>query len=582
MPQKPGTTVRAAKRQRSTVWQILFGQGSNRLPRRSPLQQTQKNFKVARVDPPRHFLQRLKRSEPHLTTDQAAAKLAADQVRQAVLGRSRQFNGSSSTASATPHRGRRNAGQETRVSAQFGSLATAQASPQGKQERGQEQASPLAQRRKARQRTHRVPTKHPPGLGIAESTPGTALKMRSNAPMRQQDRDARPRSRSVSAGLYAARMLILSVGIGVLVGTMLSMLDPASRVSAGASQQATKKANPVGTEATQVATTQSLPTDASTALLPKTGQELIALKAALQTLALQSPEFTPGIFLFDLDTNAYLDLNGDASFAAASTIKVPILVAFFQDVDAGKIRLDDRLTIQKESVAGGSGELQGLPVGTQLTALETVTKMITISDNTATNIVIARLGGMAALDQRFRSWGLVSTALNNLLPDLNGTNTTSPKEMASLMTRISQGELVSMRSRDRLLDIMQRTVNRSQLAQGLDKGATIAHKTGDIGGLIGDVGLIDMPNGKRYSLTILVKRAFNDDRAYELVQKASRTVYQYFNRVPAIQRSAVSPSTPSESLPGADKSAPATPDRAPSIPVDTAITQSPSLDRATR
>jgi hypothetical protein len=81
------------------------------------------------------------------------------------------------------------------------------------------------------------------------------------------------------------------------------------------------------------------------------------------------------------------------------------------------------------------------------------------------------------------------------------------------MTRISQGELVSMRSRDRVLDIMRGTVNRSQLPQGLGKGATIAHKTGDIGGLIGDVGLIDMPNGKRYSLTVLVKRSFNDDSA---------------------------------------------------------------------
>jgi beta-lactamase class A len=381
-------------------------------------------------------------------------------------------------------------------------------------------------------------------------------------------------------------MLILSIGIGVLAGTMLSMVDPASRSSAGASQQAVKKA--ATAEVTQAGsaagTAQSAPSvdGASLIQLPKMGQELTTLKATLQTLALQTPQLTPGVFLFDLDSSAYLDLNGGASFAAASTIKVPILIAFFQDIDAGKIRLDELLTMRKELVAGGSGEMQGLPVGTQFTALETVTKMITISDNTATNMVIARLGGMSALDQRFRSWGLVSTAINSLLPDLSGTNTTSPRDMALLMTRISQGELVSMRSRDRLLDIMQRTVNRSQLPQGLGKGATIAHKTGDIGSMIGDVGLIDMPSGKRYALTVLVKRSFNDDRAYDLVQKASRVVYQYLNRAQTDQsRPAVSPLAPSGQPSPQAGNDPAH-SGSPSMPAETAITQSPSLDTAAR
>ncbi|MBW4470101.1 MAG: class A beta-lactamase-related serine hydrolase [Stenomitos rutilans HA7619-LM2] len=377
-------------------------------------------------------------------------------------------------------------------------------------------------------------------------------------------------------------MLILSVGIGVLVGTILSVLDPAARLSAGASQQATKKAD--ATESTRgdrsaTASQSNLGgsglsgESASATQLPKMGQELTSLKAALQTLALQNPRLTPGIFLFDLDTSSYLDLNGGASFAAASTIKVPILVAFFQDVDAGKIRLDELLTMRKELVAGGSGEMQGMPVGSQFTALETVTKMITISDNTATNMVIARLGGMAALDQRFQSWGLMSTAINSLLPDLSGTNTTSPKDMSLLMTRISQGELVSMRSRDRLLDIMQRTVNHSQLPQGLEKGATIAHKTGDIGGMIGDVGLIDMPNGKRYALTVLVKRSYNDDQAYDLVQKASRTVYQYLNRTPTAPSSqALMPESSGQSIPVADSDVSSL---GSTVPIKTAVTSSP-------
>ena len=61
--------------------------------------------------------------------------------------------------------------------------------------------------------------------------------------------------------------------------------------------------------------------------------------------------------MVDLDTGNYVDVNGSTSFPAASTIKVPILLAFFQDVDAGKIRLDEMLTMQQDMVAGGSGDM---------------------------------------------------------------------------------------------------------------------------------------------------------------------------------------------------------------------------------
>ncbi|XGV95893.1 MAG: serine hydrolase [Leptolyngbya sp. BL-A-14] len=547
------------KRQRFTLWQILFRQDSKRTLRRSALQQAKrKEIHEASVMPPSNLLQRLKPGSKQFSGEQAASKLAENQVRQAVYGRSRQVNSWAPAAIGNPDQ--QKGKQSTRSDSWRRRIAPSQASPDSGSRStlglqasslADGRAQSLAMKREARERMRRGESNHRhTGADLSDRmTTFDRLKTRAAAQTSKRDTPPQPRSRSLSAGIYAARMLILSVGIGVLVGTMLSVLDPAARSPAGASQQTTKKAAVAETsKAPQAAALAQggIPGESASATqLPRMGQELSALKASLQTLALQTPQLTPGIFLFDLDTNSYLDLNGGASFAAASTIKVPILVAFFQDVDAGKIRLDELLTMRKDLVAGGSGEMQGLPVGTQFTALETVTKMITISDNTATNMVIARLGGMATLDQRFRSWGLVSTGINNLLPDLNGTNTTSPKDMALLMTRISQGELVSMRSRDRLLDIMQRTVNRSQLPQGLDKGATIAHKTGDIGSMIGDVGLIDMPNGKRYALTVLVKRSFNDGEAYDLVQKVSRMVYQYLNRMPtAPSAQALSPVSP--------------------------------------
>ena len=324
-----------------------------------------------------------------------------------------------------------------------------------------------------------------------------------------------PRSRRMTLALYSLRLLILGVGIGALAGTLLSVLDPTSRIAAKVSQS-------------QVPEQQEQISPTVPAL--KLSQEIIPLKTVVQQLAARNTKLLPGVFFVDLDTGAYLDLNGTSSFAAASMIKFPVLVAFFQDVDAGKIRLDEMLTLKQELIGGGSGSMQYKPPGTKFTALETATKMIVISDNTATNMLIARLGGIAALNQRFQDWGLTATTIRNPLPDLAGTNTTSPYDLAQLMALVNQGDLMSLRSRDRLLNIMQRTMTKTLLPRGLGQGATIAHKTGDIGKLVGDVGLVDMPSGKRYIAVAMVKRPHNDNRAQELIRQISRAAYTQFNK----------------------------------------------------
>ncbi|GAC1457087.1 MAG: hypothetical protein NVSMB70_00590 [Chamaesiphon sp.] len=262
-------------------------------------------------------------------------------------------------------------------------------------------------------------------------------------------------------------------------------------------------------------------------------------------MAAKNPKLHPGAFFVDLDNGAYLDWEATSTFSAASTIKLPVFVAFFQDVDAGKIRLDERLTMQPSMIGSGSGVMQYEKPGTQFTALETVKKMITISDNTATNMLIARLGGASALNQRFRSWGLTATIIHNPLPDLPGTNTTSPKDLGTVMAMVNQGDLLSLTSRDRMLDIMRRTVTNTLLTPGLGKGATIAHKTGDIGSLVADVGLIDMPIGKRYIAAVMVGRPYNDVGAKELIRKISRAAYQYFNQPTASPGVTASPSATS-------------------------------------
>ena len=209
------------------------------------------------------------------------------------------------------------------------------------------------------------------------------------------------------------------------------------------------------------------------------GEEINPLKSKLEVLAEKYPSLQPEVFLVDLDTKGYVSVRGKEAISSASTIKLPILVAFFQDVDRHKIQLEEQLTMTKELMVGGSGDMQHSPPGRKYSALETSTKMITISDNTATNMLIERLGGMETLNKRFLAMGLTQTKLRNPLPDLTGTNTTSAEDLGNLLLKIDRGELLSLRSRDRLLHIMNNVEKDTLLPHGLESGALIAHKTGD-------------------------------------------------------------------------------------------------------
>ncbi|MGM3307043.1 serine hydrolase [Anabaena sp. WFMT] len=341
----------------------------------------------------------------------------------------------------------------------------------------------------------------------------------------------KPMARTI---LYTLRLLIVGIGLGAIVGTLLSVLDPANRITTSSSPSQTN----AGQSQTQSPTNSSV-TAASLYL----SQEIIPLKTDVQNLAAANPNLTPGVFMVDLDTGAYVDINSTASFSAASTIKVPILIAFFQDVDAGKIRLDEMLTLQQEMIAGGSGTLQTSTIGSQYTAIDVATKMITISDNTATNMLITRLGGQEVLNERFRSWGLATTMIRSPLPDLQGTNTTSPRELGNLIAALNQGNMVSMRSRDIMLDIMRRTQRNNLLPSGLGEGAKSYHKTGDIGTMLGDAGLIDIPTGKRYIAAVMVQRPNNDPAAEKLIGSISSAAYQHFSQTP------ITPRTPTNNLP---------------------------------
>ncbi|MGB3561136.1 MAG: serine hydrolase [Geitlerinemataceae cyanobacterium] len=330
---------------------------------------------------------------------------------------------------------------------------------------------------------------------------------------------------------YITRMLICGVGLSAIAGTLLAVWNPAAKAPTEERQSSPSR---LADRREASARSVELPMN----------HELTALKAEVQKVASQNPGLNPGVLFVELDTGNYLNINETSTFSAASTIKIPVLVAFFQAIDEGSIRLDEEFTLQSSQIVPEAGFMQYDPPGTRYTALEVATAAIVSSDNTATNMLIDRLGGTETLNQKFRSWGLTQTLLNNPLPDLGGTNTTSPRDLAKLISSIDRGNLISLPSRDRLLAIMKATENDSLLPQGLGEGATIAHKTGTINSILADAGLIDLPNGKRYIGVVMVERTDGDDRAGDMIRQISSTTYQHFDRpdlVPTTASSTVQP-----------------------------------------
>ena len=244
--------------------------------------------------------------------------------------------------------------------------------------------------------------------------------------------------------------------------------------------------------------------------------------------AANQPKLTAGVFAVDLSSGQYSELNGYHKFPAASIIKIPVLIALLSAQDKHLVDPNQQLELRKNLMVGGSGILQWRPVGSKITVRDTAELMITRSDNTATNLIIDLLGGVDKFNPLFKQWGLKETQLNAWLPDLSGMNKTSPYELAYLVGRLNKGELLSKESHDWMFNVMQHVRTKSLIPPGLGKGARIAHKTGDIGSMVGDAGIVWCASGKSYLIAIQVERPHNDRRANVLVRKLSKIVYEGF------------------------------------------------------
>lgn len=333
--------------------------------------------------------------------------------------------------------------------------------------------------------------------------------------------------------LLVLRLLVMGVGLGVIAGTSLRLLAP--RLALGASSQAPRSEPAPGFGATTAGPSAGAQLGR---FEPRT--ELVALSKRWQQLAAVHKDLTASGFLLVLDDGRFAQLQSDLPLPAASSIKTPILLLALEALDAGQLRWGEPLAMTKEVVGGGAGWMANRPVGTRFPVFEAATEMIRVSDNTATNLLIKRLGGEQAINQRFAAQGLAATVVNNWLPDLEGTNTTSSRDLARAIALVDLGDKLSPRGRDLFREILgtsrTNTLIPLGLLQGLGRdgadpdaelrsfGITAYNKTGDIGIAYADGALVQLPTGQRAVLAFMVKGPFNDPRSTDLIRAMAAEV----------------------------------------------------------
>ena len=212
-----------------------------------------------------------------------------------------------------------------------------------------------------------------------------------------------------------------------------------------------------------------------------------ALRRKLDSIA-DAHHGVVGYSVIDLETGARINRRGDETFSTASLIKVPILVTVYDLVAKGQLSLDDPLTVLKIDQVPGSGIIQFLHNGTVLTVHDAAWLMSTISDNTATNLLLDRII-IRRVWVKMDSLGLQHTRVHSksflrnssVAMDSSvkyGFGVTTPNEMAHLFELLALGKAVNPASDSAMLDILEHN-NTDFMLQRYVEGARAAHKDGE-------------------------------------------------------------------------------------------------------
>jgi beta-lactamase class A len=236
----------------------------------------------------------------------------------------------------------------------------------------------------------------------------------------------------------------------------------------------------------------------------------------------------------DVRRGRALDLRAGVRFPSASVIKVPILVALMARVAAGEARLEDRLVLQDADKVPGSGVVSMLHEGLELTLEDLAHLMITVSDNTASNMLIDRLG-CDYVNSCMEAAGLTQTRLERKFYDFEARdrgldNWASAGELARLLVGIERREVISAEACEKVLAIMRKQQFDSKIPKLLPPGTPVANKTGTVSSVSHDIGVIYSPAGPLV-LAVLTRDIEDAAVAEGGIRHIARLVYHYWGAV---------------------------------------------------
>lgn len=277
-----------------------------------------------------------------------------------------------------------------------------------------------------------------------------------------------------------------------------------------------------------------------------------SLAARIRARIASVPGARVAVAFRDLRTADTLYLDADSSFHAASTMKVPVMIELFRQVDAGKVTLDQPVLLTNRFASIVDGSPFSLDpaddsdsslyrrIGKRSTIEELLTLMITRSSNLATNTLIELVGASRA-QATMRSLGATRIRVLRGVEDQKAydrglNNTTTARDLAIILQAIQENRAASAASCARMRDILLDQEFDTEIPAGLPPGTPVAHKTGWITGVLHDAAIVYPAGRDPYVLVVLTRGIPDRAVARALIADISRLVYEHVMAGPPAPR----------------------------------------------
>jgi beta-lactamase class A len=241
-----------------------------------------------------------------------------------------------------------------------------------------------------------------------------------------------------------------------------------------------------------------------------------------------------GVAIEDLTTGDHFFLHEDEVFAQASSIKITVLANLYLQVQQGKLKLTDPYTVQSSDLVPDSDIMGGLTPGvTRLTLRDLATMMVAVSDNSATNVLIDRVG-MPNVNVMLDSLGLTHTRLRRKMMDLEAAqqgreNISTPREMMTLLDAIYHGKVLDKKSTADFFTMLS-TNKDSFIPRDLPADLKVANKPGELEAVRNDSGIVFV-EGRPYVICVMTSFLRNERDGEEAISKISLDVWRMFDRL---------------------------------------------------